>query len=175
MFNRNEEELPAIQIPVTRRVAYFKSNSKKGVTYKVLRAGTAQVSLDNLIDGSMEDKKYNILAIYPAEGATHCERCGKAISWVARVQTDEGIIRIGVDCAEILQAKNIAFAKKNIATANLVKRWAKGSRSIKVIYRNAYEKSVDKKCVQIETTKGLRRYAMLNFVIKYCPDILPKL
>lgn len=51
MFNRNEEgvdvngfseSLPVIQIPVTRRVAYFKSKTEEGKTYKVYRARTGK-------------------------------------------------------------------------------------------------------------------------------------
>lgn len=113
-----------------------------------------------------------ILSIVPAQGVATCDRCFKQISWIATVQTSESVLRVGIDCAETMQAQNLATAKKNIATAKKVQGWAKGAKSIKVLH-NAYLKSVGKPMdtVVIETAKGLRRNVSINFLKKYCPNI----
>lgn len=64
-----------------------------------------------------------ILSIIPAEGVITCDRCSQRISWVARVQTDAGVLSVGVDCAETMTGKKYKTPKAEGSKVSAFQAW----------------------------------------------------
>lgn len=125
--------------------------------------------LERATNEAMNDKiKNKIISVYPAQGVTSCERCGRAINWVALVSTPTGELRVGLDCAETLQVQNLNYAQSILKLAKKVRVWFK-------------------KYPRVEFTKPTGQYIRFmhpnawydqvsaDFVKKYNPEIYQKL
>ena len=122
------------------------------------------------------EKRYKIKSIYGAEKPTTCDRCSKLISWVAKVETPDGFINVGVDCAERLEALNVDTAKKIISNVKKVSSWFEKADKVYEV-PNAYLKSIGKpnETVRFIFKSGLRKSASVDFLSKYLPELYSKI
>ena len=114
-----------------------------------------------------------ILSILPSEQGTSCERCGRAISWVATVETEAGITHIGVDCAETLCNRKIPNAKKVMKIAAAFTKQYKTCVKVGWVY-DAYLKSVKKPYERVRFTfaDGEVKVFTMAWVEKYLPSLI---
>lgn len=118
-----------------------------------------------------------ILSIVPAEGVTVCDRCFKQISWVARVQTNEGILSVGVDCAETLTGKKYKTPKREGNKVSAFRSWFKKYfvRAVPCQYglRFQSQRNLDQKASVFDDPRFPPADWVLDedWVRIYCPEI----
>ena len=121
----------------------------------------------------MEDKTYKVISVSPAEKATSCQRCGKAISWVFTLQNSDKTIRVGVDCAETITSRQFSHAKLLISKATKFARIYKqglGLSDNNGKYFTYWSKQ-DAEYKKVNPYYRATGCLELKFIEKFCPEI----